>query len=57
MLLVFIAYAQIFIDEKQANFNPLGVIFSPNYSDIHHLRTTSIDFKLYSSKTVSKPQI
>ena len=41
--------------KKQANFNPIGASFSPNYSDRPHMYTTSIPLKLYTTQTVSIP--
>ena len=57
MGIVFIAYTQLFINKKQANFILIGTIFGPAYSDTpSHLYTTSIAFKLYTTQTVSIPQ-
>ena len=52
-LFVFIAYTQLFIYKKRANFNPIGAIFSQNYSDTPICILLSLSSKLYATQTAS----
>ena len=53
----FFAYIQLFNNKKRADFNPIGAVFSRNYSDTPHVYTTSIALKLYTTQIVSVPRI
>ena len=53
----FFAYIQLFNNKKRADFNPIGAVFSRNYSDTPHLYTTSIALILYTTQIVSVPRI
>ena len=48
----FLLLSTLLLDKKHVNVNSIGAVFSPNCCDIHHLYTTYIAFKLYTTQTV-----
>ena len=60
-LLVFIAYTQLFINKKQANFNTIGAIFGPSYTKNNTILITDcfeiIILAITTSKSLYYPKL